>query len=168
MDYGYRRFNAAFTSDLQQFLSWAESNQFLVLIPISLRPILILSSHLRIGLLKDLFPVKILKAVQPSSILTTWSAHLNFLDVITLIILNERYKLWGSLWNLLHSPFSSLFGANICLRILFSNTLCLHSSLNVRDHVSKPYSTTGNIIVSYILIFKFLDRSLDDKSVWTE
>ena len=38
---------------------------------------------------------------------------------------------------------------NICLRILFSNTLSLDSSLNVRDHASQPYSTTGNIIVLY-------------------
>ena len=29
----------------------------------------------------------------------------------------------------------------------FDPTLSLHSSLNVRDHVSQPYSTTGNITV---------------------
>ena len=47
------------------------------------------------------------------------------------------------------SPLPILFFliANNRLRILFSNTLSLHSSLNVRDHVSQPYSTTGNIIV---------------------
>ena len=39
---------------------------------------------------------------------------------------------------------------------IFSNMFSLHSSLNVRDHVSQPYSTTGNIIVLYILIFKFV------------
>ena len=39
-------------------------------------------------------PVKILKAFLPSSILATCSAHLNLLDLITLTILGERYKLW--------------------------------------------------------------------------
>ena len=41
----------------------------------------------------------------------------------------------------------------------------LYSSLIVRDHVSQPYSTAGNIIVSYILIFKFLGRNREDKTV---
>ena len=37
-------------------------------------------------------------------------------------ILAEQYKLWSSsLWSPLHSPFSSLLGPNIRLRILFSN-----------------------------------------------
>ena len=46
--------------------------------------------------------------------------------------------------------------------------LSLHSSFNVRDHASQPYSTTGNIIVLYISILKFLERSREEKSVWTE
>ena len=65
--------------------------------PISLRSILILSSHLHLGLPKGLFhvglPVKILKALLPSSILATCPAHLNLMDLITLTILGERYKL---------------------------------------------------------------------------
>ena len=52
--------------------------------------------------------LKILKALLPSSILATCHAHLNILDLITLTILGERYKLRSSsLWSLLHSPFSS-------------------------------------------------------------
>ena len=38
-------------------------------------------------------PVKIFKALLPSSILVTYPAHLNLLDFITLTILSERYKL---------------------------------------------------------------------------
>jgi hypothetical protein len=61
------------------------------------------------------------------------------------------------------SPFtSSLFGPNIPLSTLFSNTLSLRSSLNVRDQVSHPYRTTGKIIVLYILTFKFL--TADEKT----
>ena len=125
-----------------------------------------LSSHLRLDLPKGLFPVglpvKILKALIPSSILTTWPAYLNFPDLITLIILRKRYKLRSySFWSLLNSPFSSLLGPDLRLWILFSNTLSLHSSFNIRDHVSQPYSTTGSIIVLYVLIFKFLSRRLE-------
>ena len=59
--------------------SYPEPNHFLVLMPISSRSILILSSHLRLGLPKGLFPVglpvKILKALLLSSILATCPAH---------------------------------------------------------------------------------------------
>jgi hypothetical protein len=42
---------------------------------------------------------------------------------------------------------SSLVGPNILLNTLFSNTLSLCSSLNVRNQVSHPYNTTGRIMV---------------------
>ena len=149
------------------------STQFLVLIPISLRSIQILSFHLLLGLPEGLFSCrftsKIFKALLSLSILATWPAHLNFLDLITLLTFGKRYKYGNSLWTL-HSPFVSLLGPNIRKRILLSNTLSLHSSINVRDHVSQPYSTTDNIIVLYIRIsiFNFLERSRENKSVWTE
>ena len=67
LTYETRRSNAASTRALQLSLSWAESAQFLVLISISLRSILIMSSNVRLGLQKGLFPVdvpvKILKAL---------------------------------------------------------------------------------------------------------
>ena len=59
-------------------------------------------------------PVTILKTLLSSSILATRPAHLNLLDIITLIILRERYNLWiSSLWSLIFSPFASLIGPNI-------------------------------------------------------
>jgi len=79
--------------------------------------------------------------------------------------LGEEYKSFSySLCNLLHSPVtSSLLGPNILLNTMFSNTLSFLSSLNVSDQVSRPYKTTGKIIVPYNLIFKFLDSKLEDE-----
>jgi hypothetical protein len=64
--------------------------------------------------------------------------------LIILIILGEEYKFCS----FLQPPVtSSLFDPNILLNTLFSNTLSLCSSLNVRDQVSHPYRTTDKIIV---------------------
>ena len=67
MAYGTQRFNAAFTRALEYSLSWAESTQLPALIPISWRSILIISSHLRLGLPKGIFPVGL-----PDKILRIW------------------------------------------------------------------------------------------------
>ena len=89
------------------------------------------------------------------------SSTLNHPDSIRWIVQTQKFLKWSNL----HSPTESLLGPNIRLRILFSNTLSQHSSLNVKDHASHPYSTTGNIIVSYILIFKFLEGSREINSI---
>ena len=99
--------------------------------PTSRRSILILSSHLCLGLPSGLFPsglpTKTLYTPLPSPIRTTCPAHLILLDFITRTILGEEYRLFSSsLCNFLHSPVtSSLLGSNIVLNTLFSNTLSL-------------------------------------------
>ena len=54
--FGIRRFLTVSTSDCHLSLSWANSIQSPQLIPTSWRSILILSSHLRLGLPNGLFP----------------------------------------------------------------------------------------------------------------
>jgi hypothetical protein len=68
------------------------------------------------------------------------------LDLVILVILGEEYALWSSLCSFLQYPVtSSLFGSNILLSTLFSNTLSLCCSLNVRDQVSHPYRTMSKL-----------------------
>jgi len=100
----------------------------------SWRPILILSSHLRLGLPNDLFPsdfpTKHLYTPLLSPIRATCPTHLILLYFITRTILGEQYRsLSSSLCSFLHSPVTStLVGPNIPLNTLFSNTLSLRYS----------------------------------------
>jgi len=127
--------------------------------------------HLRLGLPSGLFPsgipTKTLYTPLLSPIRAISPDHIILLDLITRKIMGKKNRsLSSSSCTFLHSLVtSSLLGPNTLLSTLFSNTLSLRSSLNVRDQVSHPYKTTGQIIVLYISIFKFLDSKLEEKKI---
>ena len=86
----------------------------------SWRTILTLSSYLRLG-----FPTKSLYAALLYPIHAKCPAHLILLDVITRIILGEKYRSWSTSLSSLHSPvISYLLASDIFLSTLFSNILC--------------------------------------------
>jgi len=100
-----------------------------------------------LGLLSHLFLLpfqsKILYAFLIFPMHATCPTHLILHNLITLIIFHEtpHYAVFPRLLSLL-----PLWGTNVLLSTLFSNTLNLHSSLSVRDHVPHPNKITGKII----------------------
>jgi len=94
--YVTRRFITTFVSARHLSLSWASSIQSIPPHSISWRSILILSSHLRLGLPSDLFPsrfrTKTLYTPLLSHVSTTCPVHLILLDFITPKILGEQYR----------------------------------------------------------------------------
>ena len=73
------------------------------------------------------------------------------------VVFGEEYNSCSSLLCNFSNPFVSPFCAQISFPCtLLSNTFTLCSSLSMRDHVSYPYKTTGEIAVRYILMFMIL------------
>ena len=108
--HGTRRFITILTSVRHLSLSWANPIQSIYPHPTSWRSILILPTHLRLGLPSGLlpsgFPAKILYTLLSLPICATCPAHLILLNFITHTILGEEYKSFSSsLCHLLHSHY---------------------------------------------------------------
>jgi hypothetical protein len=111
--YGTRRFITVFTRALDWSQSWARSIQSILSHPVSLRFILILSTHLYIDFHSSLFP----SGFHSNSIYTFCFAPFMlhalpiafFLTLNILIILGEEHQLWISLlYSFLHDLYCSV------------------------------------------------------------
>ena len=98
--HGTRRLIIALTSVRHLSLSWASTIQSIYPHPTSWSSVLILSTHLRLGLPSGLFtsgfPTKTLYTLLSSPIRATCPAHLILVDSITSTILGEQYKSFSS------------------------------------------------------------------------
>ena len=164
--YGSQRFIPAFASLHHLSPFWARPIQSMTFKPTSWSFMLILSSHLHLGLPSGLiasgFPTKTLMAPAVSHTCHMSCSSHSWLDDLNNILWVQVIKL--------HSPVAlAVVGPNIFLSTLSLNTLSLYSYINVRDQVLHPYQTTGKITVLCILIsVLFFDGKAADKTFCTE
>jgi hypothetical protein len=149
--------------------SYPESNQSSHTTPSYLRSILILSTSLRLVLPSDLFPPGLslelyLHSSSPPFVLHAFPLlhHFNYTRtcraIQVMILLFTRF---------LQPPFTSpLLRQNVFFNTLFLKSVCLFSSLNVRDQISiQNHEKNDNFVNFY---FYFLDSRREDGRFWIE
>jgi hypothetical protein len=156
-------YGTVFTRARHWSLSWARCIQFTPFKSIYLRSILILSSHLRLchpsGLFPSDFPIKILYEFLISPMDATFPTHLKLLDLITLIIHGQVYKLWSSsLCSFLQPPQHPIL----------KHPQCMFFPQCVSYQISQLYKTTRTIIVLCISVSEFSERTRKGNIFWTK
>jgi hypothetical protein len=159
--YGTWRSVTVFARARNWSLSWARLIQSMFSQPISLRSILMLSSHLRVVFLVFLltFPPKsYMHPSSPASYMpcpthSPW--HLvksKIYDAPSCAVLSSFLLFHPSFIPIISSaPCSQIFSAYVVLPLIFT------------DHVSNPYKNTGKFIFVYILFFTFSNSRREDK-----
>jgi hypothetical protein len=163
-------FNTEFTRTFHQFLSWARPIQSTSPHTTSPRSIIILSTHLRLGLPSGLFsfplvfpPIIYMSSSSPHSCYMPCPSHPPQLDYSNYTW--RRVQITKLL--VIYAVFSTLPSPHPSSVQISSSAPCSQTP-SVRDQVSHPYRTTGKITVLYILIFKFFDSRREDRRFWTE
>jgi hypothetical protein len=161
--YGTGRFITVFTEACHWSLSWATRILFTPSTPVSLRSILMLSSHLRLVLPSGPFGPSNQNPINTSHLPHArhrsrsphppWFNHPN------------NIRLWSSsLCNFLRDPSSSLLGRNIFLNTVLRNP----QSMFLPQSERPSFTPIQHNWVLCILIFRSFDFRREDKRFWTE
>ena len=132
--------------------------------PISLKPNLVLPSHLCLHHPSGLLPAGLTFSILYSIFFFPACATLPTLLTLKFCYLGEEHKTWSSsLWNFSCLMLLPPYQVHISIPAPYFHTLQLMFFLNISDQVSHPYKIQGKLIIPHILIFTLLDSKWKEK-----